>query len=386
MRVLGMLSGTSHDGVDVALVSFEQDGDALRGHLEFGDSLPYPEELRARLIAALPPGTTTFEEVCMLDTLVGQHFALAAEAAMDGRGPTDLIASHGQTMFHWVDGRHALGTLQIGQPSWIAARTGVPVLSDMRIRDITVGGHGAPLVSFLDTLLVADHSGRTALLNLGGIANVTIVEQGGAPVAYDIGPSNALIDAVVQSRHLNPAGYDEGGRIAASGQVDNAVLQRLLSDPYYELQAPKSTGKEHFNLAYLESMLSNDLDRLSAADLIATLTELTVRVVAQDLARHGASRVLAAGGGCKNPRLMMGLRQSLPADSIALTDEVGVPADYKEAIAFALAGWCTLHGLPSTIPECTGADAPSLLGTLTPGRDGFPLSKGAVRPRVLHVS
>ncbi|MEO3809235.1 anhydro-N-acetylmuramic acid kinase [Sphaerisporangium sp. B11E5] len=369
MRILGMISGTSHDGIDVALVGFDPtySGGTLRGTVEFTTSTPYPAALRARLAKALPPATTTLAEVCELDTLIGQSFAEAAATAIDHTGPADLIASHGQTVFHWVDGPRALGTLQIGQPAWIAERTGTPVLSDLRVRDITAGGQGAPLVSLLDALLLAGHPGGAAALNLGGIANITVVRAHDDVVAYDTGPANTLIDAVVSSQALDPRGYDENGRIAASGTVDEPLLAVLLQEPYYRLPAPKSTGKELFHLGHVEAAMAKAGTRPGAADLVATLTELTVRTVAQEVTASHVNLVVASGGGCHNPTLMNALRRALPGVTLTYSDEYGAPTDTKEAIAFALIGWHTLHGLPATVPGATGAHAARVLGTLTPG-------------------
>lgn len=366
MRVLGMISGTSHDGIDVAVVDFELAGSVLEGRLGHTASIPYPPELRARLIAALPPARTTLAEVCELDTLIGQSFAAAAASAIAAGGPVDLVVSHGQTVYHWVQGAHALGTLQIGQPAWIAERTGAPVLSDVRIRDITAGGHGAPLVSVLDGLLLGGHEGGAGALNLGGIANMTVVGEGSL-YAYDIGPANALIDAVVTSRGLDARGFDEDGRIAASGRVDERLLQVLLDEPYYRLAAPKSTGKELFHLGYVEAALTRADLRLSDADLVATLTELTVRTVAHDVRAAGVGALVVSGGGCRNPVVMDGLRAALPGVDVAPSDDYGAPSDDKEAIAFALIGWLSAHGLPGTVPGGTGAREARVLGTLTPG-------------------
>ncbi|HEX4817105.1 MAG TPA: anhydro-N-acetylmuramic acid kinase, partial [Nonomuraea sp.] len=325
-----------------------------------------PAELRARLIAALPPAETTLAEVCVLDTLIGQSFAEAAASAIDAGGPVDLIVSHGQTVYHWVESTRARGTLQIGQPAWIAERTGVPVLSDVRVRDITAGGHGAPLVSVLDGLLLGGRPGGAAALNLGGIANMTVLREG-ALLAYDIGPANALIDAVVTGRGLNDRGHDVDGAIAASGRVRERLLEVLLDEPYYRLPAPKSTGKELFHLAYVEAALARAGAPVADADLVATLTELTVRTVAADVRAAGVAALVVSGGGCRNPVIMRGLRAALPGVDVAPSDDYGAPADDKEAIAFALIGWLTAHGLPGTVPGGTGATGPRVLGTLTPG-------------------
>ncbi|WP_341977126.1 anhydro-N-acetylmuramic acid kinase [Microbacterium sp. LTA6] len=364
MRILGLLSGTSHDGIDVTVVDFEERDGALRGTVLHEDSVPYAPELRARLVAALPPAPTTLAEVCELDTLIGQAFAEVAADAAASVGGVDAVCTHGQTVYHWVDGGHARGTLQIGQPAWIAERVGAPVISDVRIRDITVGGHGAPLVSFLDELLLRGRAGVSAALNLGGIANITVVGPEGVS-AYDVGPANALVDAVVVAEGLNDVGYDDDARIAREGAVDEALLARLLADPYYALAAPKSTGKEHFHLGYVrENLVGREIP---VADLVRTLTELTVRTVAQDVRAAGIGFLAVSGGGCHNPLIMEGLRAALPDVAVVLADELGASADSKEAILFALIGWCTLHGVPAVVPGGTGAREPRILGTITPG-------------------
>jgi anhydro-N-acetylmuramic acid kinase len=365
MRVLGLLSGTSHDGIDVAIVDFEESDGMLRGELLHADSVSYAPELRARLVAALPPAQTTLAEVCELDTLIGQAFADVARRAAASVGRVDAVCSHGQTVYHWVEGDRARGTLQLGQPAWIGEVVGAPVVSDVRIRDITAGGHGAPLVSFLDELLLRGRTGVPAALNLGGIANITVVGDG--VTAYDIGPANALVDAIISAYGLNPLGYDEDAAIARAGAIDDELLAALLADPYYALAAPKSTGKEHFHLAYVREHVSALGRDLPIADLVRTLTELTVRTVAQDVRAAGIRFLAVSGGGCHNPLIMDGLRAALPDTEIVLADELGAPADAKEAILFALIGWCTMHGVPAVVPGGTGAREPRILGTITPG-------------------
>jgi anhydro-N-acetylmuramic acid kinase len=371
MRVLGLISGTSHDGIDAAVVDFTtgetvDGGVALHGAVVADTSVPYAPELRARLVAALPPAQTTLAEVCELDTLIGQAFAEVAADIAAQVGGVDAVCSHGQTVYHWVDGAHALGTLQIGQPAWIAERVGAPVVSDIRIRDITAGGHGAPLVSFLDELLLRSQSGIAAALNLGGISNMTVVRPDGL-VAYDIGPANALVDAVIVERGLNPLGYDDDARVARTGTVDEALLAALLEDPYYALTPPKSTGKEHFHLGYVHEHLAAQARDIAVEDVVRTLTELTVRTVARDVEAAGIEFLAVSGGGCRNPLILDGLRAALPNTRVVLADELGAPADSKEAILLALIGWSTLHGVPAIVPGGTGAREPRILGTITPG-------------------
>ncbi|WP_372968085.1 anhydro-N-acetylmuramic acid kinase [Microbacterium sp.] len=384
MRVLGLLSGTSHDGIDVTVVDFDESDGALRGTVLHEDSVPYDPELRARLVAALPPAPTTLAEVCELDTLIGQAFAEVAATTSEAVGGVDAVCTHGQTVFHWVADGHALGTLQIGQPAWIAERVGAPVVSDVRIRDITAGGHGAPLVSFLDELLLRGRAGVSAAVNLGGIANMTVVGPDGL-TAYDIGPANALVDAVVVAEGLDARGYDADAAIARTGTVDEVLLAELLADPYYAQPAPKSTGKEHFHLDYVRAHVDRVRPGIPPADLVRTLTELTVRTVAQDVRDAGIGFLAVSGGGCHNPLIMQGLRDALPEVEVVLADELGAPVDRKEAILFALIGWCTMNGVAAVTPGGTGAREPRILGTITPGAGPLRMPEPVDRVRSLTL-
>ena len=381
-----MISGTSHDGIDVAVVDFELDGTTLRGRLLHHDGTGYSPALRARLVAALPPAATTLSEIGELDTLIGQEFGAAAAAAIAVTGPVDLVCSHGQTVFHWVEGSRALGTLQIGEPAWIAEAAGAPVVSHVRIRDIVQGGQGAPLVSVMDELLLSALPGRSAALNLGGISNVTIVGGGSDAVAYDIGPANALIDAVIVGSGANDLGYDADGAIAASGSVDRDLLAVLLDEPYYALPTPRSTGKELFHLPYVRAAVERAGVAPYTADLLATLTELTVLTVAAEIRAADVDTLVVSGGGVRNPVIMAGLARELTGVTIVRSDEFGAPSDAKEAIAFALIGWLTAHGLPGTVPSATGASAPSILGSITPGPRGFGLQPAVTAPTGLVLS
>lgn len=385
MRVLGLLSGTSHDGIDVTVVDFSEADGAVHGTVLHEDSVPYEPALRARLVAALPPMQTTLAEVCELDTLIGQAFADVAADAAASVGGVDAVCTHGQTVYHWVEDGHARGTLQIGQPAWIAERVGAPVVSDVRIRDITVGGHGAPLVSFLDELLLRGRAGVSAALNLGGIANITIVSDD-AISAYDVGPANALVDAVISKYGLDPLGYDEDARIARSGDIDDALLASLLADPYYALPAPKSTGKEHFHLDYVRGHASSLGRDVRVTDLVRTLTELTVQTVANDVRSAGIGFLAVSGGGCHNLLIMDGLRAALPDTEVVLADELGASADNKEAILFALIGWCTMHGVSAVLPGVTGAREPRILGTITPGSGPLRMPEPVASVRSLTLS
>jgi anhydro-N-acetylmuramic acid kinase len=371
MKVLGMISGTSHDGIDVAVVDFAHADGVLHGKIGFTASNAYPMALRERLVRALPPAPLTFAEACALDTLIGQAFAEVAAQTVALAGPVDLICSHGQTVYHWVDGREVLGTLQIGQPAWIAERLGVPVVADVRIRDIAAGGQGAPLVPLMDTMLLACLPGRPAALNLGGIANITVLRPatGGtdaAPLAYDTGPANALIDAAALRASGGRDSYDADGVLAAAGSIHDGLLAYLLEDAYYTLAAPKSTGKELFNADYLNKALTL-FPGIPDADVAATVTALTAQTVADEVRRHDVDTLVASGGGCDNPTLMGMLADRLPGVRLTTTAEFGAPTATKEAIAFALIGWSTLHGLPGAVPSATGASAGRILGAIVPG-------------------
>lgn len=387
-----MISGTSFDAIEAAAADLRLEGDTLVLRPLGARSSDYDAGLRAAVIDALPPSATSAEDMAKLDTRLGQAFAAAAEEATEEfcGGAADLVVSHGQTVFHWVEDGHARGTLQLGQPAWIAARTGSPVVSDLRSRDVAVGGHGAPLVSLFDVLLLGGEAGdeapgTRAALNLGGIANMTVVRPGRPPVAYDIGPANALIDAAVQRFSGGSERFDRDGERGARGRINERLLGRLLADPYYDAPPPKSTGKEHFHLPYLLEALG-EAGSLGEDDVVATLTALTARTVAQEIERWGAEEVVAAGGGTANPTLMGMLAEAAPGARLRTTEAWGIPPASKEAYAFALMGFLTMHGLPANAPSCTGADAPALLGSITPGRSPLVLPDPApVVPARLRI-
>lgn len=403
MRVIGLMSGTSYDAIDAAAADLRLDGDSLvlRPLGMVGDA--YGAEVREALAAALPPAATTLAEVCRLDTLIGQAFAATALRAdrelCDGRA--ELVASHGQTVYHWTDGGQVRGTLQIGQPAWIAEATGLPVVADFRPRDIAAGGQGAPLVSLFDLLWLRGRPGTPVALNLGGIANLTAPDG----TAFDTGPAGALIDAAVH--HFTGRAYDTDGALAARGRVHEPLLSRLLDEPYYALPAPKTTGKELFHRDYLLAALATpadpavladpataadpaaaaapaaptDIGALSHQDVIATLTRLTARTVADAVRSVRATEVIASGGGTRNPVLMAMLAEELPGVPVHTSDALVLPSAAKEAYAFAVLGFLTLHGLAGTDPRSTGARHPSVLGSMTPGRDGLPrVPRGLKQP------
>ena len=277
-------------------------------------------------------------------------------------GPVDLICSHGQTVYHWVDGRAVLGTLQLGQPAWIAERVGVPVVADVRIRDIVAGGQGAPLVSLMDTMLLGRPARSAGRAEPGRHRehDRAATARAGTPLAFDTGPANALIDAAAIRATNGRLSYDADGALAAAGTVHSGLLEHLLDEPYYRLAAPKSTGKELFHAQYLDQALAR-FPEIDDADVLATVTALTARTVADEVRRYGVDTLVASGGGCDNPTLMAMLASRLPEVRLTTTAEFGAPTDTKEAIAFALLGWHTAHGLPGTVASATGASASRIL-------------------------
>jgi anhydro-N-acetylmuramic acid kinase len=391
--VVGLMSGTSMDGIDAAAADLELDGDVLRltplGH----DTTAYSAELVAALRAALPPNATTMEAVCRLDTAVGQEFAAAAERARERHPGAALVVAHGQTVFHWVeDGGRVAGTLQIGRPAWIAERAGLPVVSDLRSADVAAGGQGAPLVSLFDVLLLSGDAalggsrrpdrgdtprppGPRAALNLGGIANLTVVHgdlHPGRALAYDAGPANALLDAAVVALTGGAETCDRGGDRAARGTVDDGLLAVLLDDPFLVQAPPKTTGKERYHHAFTEAALARLGRDVAGDDLLATLTAHAAEVAAAECRRHGVAEIIASGGGTDNPGLMGALAERVAPARLRSIDELGVPSSAKEAYAFAVLGFLTWQGLPGNVPSCTGARHPAVLGTITPG--GAPLA------------
>ena len=374
MKILGMMSGTSYDGIDSALCEIKFEDDEIQIQLLAFDSAQYSPDLRNKITDAMPPQETSMEDVCILDTLIGQTFADAAVSIIEKSGiKPDLIVSHGQTLFHWIDTSHkAAGTLQLGEPTWIAEQTGIQVLSNIRSRDITAGGHGAPLVSILDHLMLSGSDSTQGALNLGGISNITVTSKSMTTVAYDIGPANGLMDAAILTHSKGEISFDKDGLVARSGKIDGELLNKFLAHPYYKLPAPKSTGKEIFHLPYLIEH-AGPVSSWVIADLLATLLELTVETVALEVEKHNLATLFVAGGGTSNLALMSRLQSRLTRCKVLNIAELGISSQSKEGIAFALIGFLTAHGLPGQIPSCTGAQGPRILGSLTPGVNGISL-------------
>lgn len=360
MRVLGMLSGTSVDAIDLAVVSFE-DGPGMR--LLWSGEFAWDKDVRSRILDLLPPATSTVEAWCRVETEVGREFGRAAAWAIAEAGAVDLIASHGQTLYHWVEDGRARGSLQVGNPAWIHAATGTPVVSDFRSADIAASGQGAPLACTLDELWLGDRP--SAALNLGGIANVTFVGTG-ATVTGDTGPANCLLDAAAQA--LLGRECDRDGEVARTGRVDERALERLMADPFFAQPLPRSTGREYFHADYVRDRLGESAPE--GPDLFATLTEFTARIVADVVNATRVERVVISGGGARNGFLVERLEDLLDAPLVPSGD-VGLPSDAKEAVLFALLGFLSATGRPGVVPgrdgrTATGAERPVVLGSLTP--------------------
>ena len=396
MRVAGVMSGTSLDGIDVAIVE-------IRGRrietIGF-QSRAYPEAVRAAILGVsggtgplarnrrrvAPSAETSLgaasTSACATKTLsalnfqLGELYARAVVRAVKRYGPVELIGCHGQTVYH-EGGVH---TLQIGEPAVVAERTGVPVVSNFRARDIAAGGQGAPLVPYVDYLLFRHPTHTRIALNIGGIANITIIPGGAAPeqiVAFDTGPGNMVIDALAREYTKGKLNYDRGGKIAESGKVNRALLDELLADPYYSRRPPKSAGREQYGAELIARLRKVGLP---LKDLIATATVLTAATIAMGVrlaqgtqktqARmpvlQGRTDLIVSGGGVHNPQILAHMAGFLPDIAISTSRDHGIDADTKEAIAFAILAYETWRRKPSNLPSATGARHPVVLGSITP--------------------
>jgi anhydro-N-acetylmuramic acid kinase len=366
MNAVGLMSGTSLDGIDAALVRIvPRNGGYAIDLLNFV-TVPFEDDLERQLRAALPPHDATAPAIADLHRGLGAAFARAARSAC-GALAVDYVASHGQTIYH--DGA-AHRTLQIGDPFVIREALRATVCYDFRSADCVVGGSGAPLVPYADAILLADPNEDRVALNIGGIANLTALPHGCSPhdvVAFDCGPGVMLIDAFVQMRSGGAKRFDADGALAAAGSPDETALALLLSDPYFAQSPPKSTGRERFGAQFL---LANRhvVERLSIEDGAATLTELTARAAADAVAAMGMSneRVLCSGGGAQNRTLMRRLAALLPQARVEPSDAAGLNSNAKEAIAFAMLGYETLRERAANVPRVTGASHAVPLGAIAP--------------------
>jgi anhydro-N-acetylmuramic acid kinase len=383
---IGLMSGTSMDGIDAALVRLTGSADQPQVRLLAFDTFPYPPEVKEWLMGVAAGELTSAGGISRLNFLLGELFANAAlgvcRVAHVSPGSVSVIGSHGQTVFH--QGRLELipghseaagpSTLQIAEPAVIAERTGAPVVADFRTADMAAGGQGAPLVPMVDYLLLRDARKGTVALNVGGIANVTVIPAKAKPLdvtGFDTGPGNMVSDALVRHFTGGREHYDAGGRVAARGRVNEAVLAELLRYPFFSEAPPKSAGREQFGRHFVESyFLSRRRARFE--DLLRTALELTARTLVDAVARFVVQetrmdRMIVSGGGAHNRTLLKRLAELLPQVTVELSSRHGLPVDAKEAIAFAILGDRTLHGLPGNLPRVTGARRGVVLGkTLHP--------------------
>lgn len=367
--IIGLMSGTSCDGIDAALVRINSSG--VKTTIRFiGHSyIPYPSALRSRIAAA---HNSTARDICRINFELGDFFAKAASSCAEKAGKKltaiDAVASHGQTIYHIPPGLNRRGsTLQIGESSLIAQKTGLPVVSDFRVADMARNGHGAPLVPYADYLLFNKKDRVRALQNLGGIANVTVVTPEIEDVfAFDTGPGNCLINEAMNLFFKKP--YDKNGLIAKSGKVEKELLKTLLSNPYFSKKPPKSTGRELFSRDLLQGLISKK--RLRPKDLIATLTHFTAWSIkkAYDkfiLNKYAVDEIILSGGGSKNIYLAGLLRDMFNPITIKPVDFYGIPSTAKEAVCFAVLANETLSGNPSNLTKVTGASKRAILGKIT---------------------
>ncbi|HEX4050690.1 MAG TPA: anhydro-N-acetylmuramic acid kinase [Steroidobacteraceae bacterium] len=367
---MGLMSGTSMDGIDAALLEIDAGGMRVRA----AAARDWPASLQQRLRRAAERAETTgLYELGELDSAVGVQLALAAAALLQSTGvaaaAVRAIGSHGQTILHRPSGECPF-TLQIGDPNVIAERLGIDVVADFRRRDVAAGGEGAPLMPAFHAAAFAAGGQRRAVVNIGGMANVTLLDADGSVIGFDTGPGNCLLDAWAR-RHLGQP-YDTDGRWAASGRVQPALLAYLLADPYFARPAPKSTGRETFSDAWLERALASGSGTLGAPDVQATLAELTARSIVDALtqAAGGAApaQAFVCGGGAFNADLMQRLARALPATLWQSTAACGIAPEHVEAAGFAWLAHRCLEGLAGNLPSVTGAHHPVPLGALYRGR------------------
>lgn len=397
-RFVGLMSGTSVDGIDAVLMSISgEPPDAMKWQLDAFRSEVFEGARRARILDALADGSA--EALTGLHADLGEWFgqavsALLAEAGVS-RHDVTAIGSHGQTVWHRppVEGRRG-ATLQLGDPATIAARTEIDVVSDFRSADVAAGGHGAPLVPWPDRVLLAAEDRARVLLNIGGMANLTWLPRRGDDadvMAFDTGPGNVLLDAAAERVSRGRERCDTDGRRALSGAVDATMLEELSADRFFDQRPPRSTGRERFGPAMVDALAERhglpvpgtasgddvDSDEVDArwAPLFATLTELTAVTVANAIQRWVQPRpideVVVAGGGARNPALVQALGRALAERDIEApvrtgSEALGIDPDAREAAAFALLAWAHLERIPANYPECTGASAARVLGSLTP--------------------
>lgn len=374
--VLGLMSGTSVDGIDAALVEIEGTGETLRARLRHCLTVPFPEDVRQRVLRLCRGGGVM--EVCTLNFVLGELFADAALRVVADSGLTtndiDLIGSHGQTVCH-LPQQHA--TLQIGEPSVIAERTGIPTVAEFRYRDMAAGGEGAPLVPYVDYLLFRHPDITRIVQNIGGIANLTFLPAGGTlddVLAFDTGPGNMVIDECVRLLTNGEKQFDEDGRMAAQGTVDDEWLNQLMQHPFFHRPPPKSAGREEFGRHFAEELVQQGQRRgLHANDIIATATALTAASIAfhyrqfPNFPISQFPQVILGGGGAFNPTLRRMLQERVAPMQVLTHEDFGYDSNAKEAMAFAILAHETVMGTANNVPSATGARRQVILGKIVAG-------------------
>ncbi|MEB3290602.1 MAG: anhydro-N-acetylmuramic acid kinase [Leptolyngbya sp.] len=375
MRVIGLISGTSVDGIDVALVDIEGQGYDLRVDCRHGFTAPYADDLRQRILAVCAGQPLALADLADLDDAIAHQFAQAAQRMIDQFGPVDLVASHGQTVFHRpVQGERLAYSLQLGRGASLARQLGIPTVSNFRQADIEAGGEGAPLVPIVDLCLLSHPQQCRCVQNIGGIGNVTYLpawDRATSPhppaiLGWDTGPGNSLIDIAITTLSEGSLTYDADGAWAARGTPCPGLIQAWLQDPYLHQPPPKSTGRERFGWEFFQRCYGDAQQRgLSPTDIVATLTQFTAATIAQSYRAFLPAlpeAILIGGGGGQNPVLLANLQAEFPEIPIQPTDAAGVPAGEKEAIAFAVLGYWRWHDFPGNLPAVTGARTATLIG------------------------
>jgi anhydro-N-acetylmuramic acid kinase len=385
MRIIGLMSGTSVDGIDAALVEIEDHQTSLTIHLLQAQTYPYSESLRSQILAVCSGDPLTMESFATLDDAIAQEFAKAALAINHGHPKAQLIGSHGQTVFHRPRNPQATETLgyslQLGRGALIAHLTQIETISNFRAADIAAQGQGAPLVPPIDAALLTHPTHSRAIQNIGGIGNVTYLPARNAIQApilgWDTGPGNMLLDLAITQFTNGKQTYDADGAWAATGAICDELVTHWLTQPFFRQAPPKSTGREQFSAAYLESCRQAAKPfSLMPADFLATLTELTARSIAQSYQQFLPAlpdEVLLCGGGSRNGYLKSRIQANLPSVQVLTTDEAGINADAKEAIAFAVLAYWRHCGQFGNLPAVTGATQFVLLGEIHPIPSNLPV-------------
>jgi len=378
MRIAGIMSGTSLDGIDVAVIDITGSGFKAKINVLASHSVPYPKKVREALLSVSNTSSQT-GDISRLNFLLGELYAEALEETAERAGiplsSIKLIGCHGQTIFHEGQAAQYLGkkvasTMQIGESSVISERTGIDVISNFRERDIAAGGKGAPLVPYLDYMLLRHRGRGRVAVNIGGIANLSAIPPNTNTdrlIAFDTGPGNMVIDQLVARITLGRQTFDRDGGFASRGQVDPKLLAKLLRDKYYRVKPPKTAGREQFGAEFVTKLLDTEL---STEDLIATATALTAESIALGirnfvLPEMRVDEIFVSGGGTHNPTLMAMLSKAMEPLPVRMSSEVGLDVDAKEAVAFAVMAYETAHSRPSNVPKATGAKRSVVLGKLT---------------------